>query len=283
MDDQKLDSDGVSPITLISAKNPPLTEVLQEFWHYRELLYMLTLRRISVRYKQTLVGVTWVLLQPLVAMIIFNIIFGKLIKIPTAGVPYPIFVYAALVLWTLFAEGVNRASGSLIGESQLISKVYFPRLMIPIAAVASAWIDFVVSLFLLLPLTFIYGLRPTWSLGLIPVLMVVTMVLATGIGLFFGALNVRYRDFQYLVPFLMQILFFASPVIFSVEIVPPQFQKWYYLNPMAAVIDGFRFAVTGITPLSGWALAWSMVCGVIFLGLGVLTFQAVEREFADVI
>jgi lipopolysaccharide transport system permease protein len=154
-----------------------------------------------VRYKQTIVGIAWVLIQPLIAMTIFNVIFGKLVKIPSQGIPDPIFVYSALVLWGLFSEGLNRSSLSLIGEAQLISKVYFPRLMIPFSAVASAWVDFAISLFLLLPLTFIYGLRPTWSLLLIPVVMVITMILTTGLGVFLAAMNVRYRDFQYLVPF----------------------------------------------------------------------------------
>ncbi len=269
------------PVTIIRAKNPSLKEGLQEFWEYRELLYMLTLRRISVRYKQTVVGITWVILQPLAAMTIFNIIFGKLVKIPSDGVPYPIFAYSALVLWGLFAESLNRAGTSLIGEAQLISKVYFPRLMIPLSAVLSAWIDFTVSLFLLLPLTFIYGLRPTWSLFLIPVVMAVTMILATGLGLILAALNVSYRDFQYVVPFLIQVLFFASPVIFSVQIVPQKLLFWYYFNPLSGLLDGFRFAITGQTTFNALALVWSGVCSLLLLGLSLVVFRAVERSFAD--
>lgn len=270
-------------VTVIRAKNQSLRGALKEFWEYRELLYMLTVRRISVRYKQTVVGIAWVLIQPLVAMTIFNIIFGKLAKIPSDGIPYPIFVYSALVLWGLFSEGLNRSGASLIGESQLISKVYFPRLMIPFSAVASAWVDFVISLFLLLPLTFIYGLRPTWSLLLIPVAMSVTMVLATGLGLFLAALNVRYRDFQYIVPFLIQVLLYASPVVFSVQIVPIHLRFWYYLNPLAGLLDLFRFAVTGQTAFSWLGFGWSVMSSLIFFLLGAWVFRSVERGFADYI
>ncbi|MFM7383210.1 MAG: ABC transporter permease [Microcystaceae cyanobacterium] len=268
-------------ITVIRAKNQSLGDTLKEFWEYRELLYMLTLRRISVRYKQTIVGIAWVLIQPLIAMTIFNIIFGKLAKIPSGGIPYPIFAYSALVLWGLFSEGLNRSSLSLIGEAQLISKVYFPRLMIPFSAVASAWVDFAISLFLLLPLTFIYGLRPTWSLLLIPWVMVITMILTTGLGLFLAAMNVRYRDFQYLVPFLLQVLLYASPVVYSIEIVPPHLHFWYYLNPLAGLLDMFRFAVTGQTTCSWLGFSWSIVSSLILFGLGTWVFRSVEQGFAD--
>jgi lipopolysaccharide transport system permease protein len=230
-------------VTVIRAKNQSFGDTLKEFWEYRELLYMLTLRRISVRYKQTIVGIAWVLIQPLIAMTIFNVIFGKLVKIP--------------------------------------SKVYFPRLMIPFSAVASAWVDFAISLFLLLPLTFIYGLRPTWSLLLIPVVMVITMILTTGLGVFLAAMNVRYRDFQYLVPFLVQVLLYASPVVYSIEIVPPHLHFWYYLNPLAGLLDMFRFAVTGQTTYSWLGFGWSVISSLIFFGLGIWVFRSVERGFAD--
>ncbi|MFN5514213.1 MAG: ABC transporter permease [Cyanobacteriota bacterium] len=269
------------PITIIRAKNQSLLEAVKEFWDYRELLYMLTLRRISVRYKQTVVGVAWVLIQPLVAMTIFNVIFGRLIQMPSGGIPYPIFVYSALVLWGLFSEGLSRSGLSLIGEAQLISKVYFPRMMIPFSAVLSAWVDFTVSLFLLLPLTFFYGLRPTWSLLLIPVVMVTTIFLTMGAGLFLAALNVRYRDFQYVIPFLLQVLTYASPIVYSIEIVPPHLHFWYYLNPLAGLIDAFRFAVTGQTAVSWFGFAWSALSAAGFLAAGSWVFRRVEREFAD--
>ena len=270
-------------ITIIRAENQSFLESIREFWEYRELLYMLTLRRISVRYKQTAIGIIWVLLQPLVAMTIFSVIFGKFAKMPSGGIPYAIFAYSALVLWGLFSEGINRASISLIEDGKLITKVYFPRLIVPLSAVGSAWIDFVISLFLLLPLTYLYGLRPTWSLLLIPPVMLVIMFLATGLGTILAALNVRYRDFQYLVPFLMQILFYSSPIVYSVEIIPKSLLFWYYLNPMAGLLGVFRFAVTGQTDFNLYGLVWSIVSTCLFFILGSLVFRSVERSFADFI
>lgn len=270
-------------ITLIRPQNQSLLDSVSEFWEYRELLYMLTLRRISVRYKQTIIGVVWVLLQPLVAMTIFSIIFGKLAKLPSDGIPFPIFAYSALVLWGLFSEGITRAGSSLIGDAQLITKVYFPRLIIPLSAVGSAWIDFVISLFLLLPLTYLFGLRPTWSLLLIPLVMLITMILATGIGMILAALNVRYRDFQYVTPFLIQIWLYASPVVYSVEIVPKSLLFWFYLNPIAGLLDLFRFAVTGQTSVNLFGFAWSIASAGISFVLGSLVFRSVERTFADFI
>jgi len=270
-------------VTIIRPQNQSFLDGVREFWEYRELLYMLTVRRISVRYKQTVIGIAWVLLQPLVAMTIFSVIFGKFAKIPSDGVPYPIFCYSALVLWSLFAEGINRASSSLIEDAKLITKVYFPRLIIPLSAVGSAWIDFVVSLFLLLPLTYVYGLRPTWSLLLIPPLMFVTVILATGVGMVLAAFNVRYRDFQYLVPFLIQILLYSSPIIYSAQIVPKSLLFLYYLNPMAGLLDLFRFAVTGQTSFNLYGLAWSVISTILVFILGSFVFRSVERSFADFI
>jgi lipopolysaccharide transport system permease protein len=270
-------------VTIIRSQNKSLVEGIKELWEYRELLYVLMLRRITVRYKQTAIGITWVLIQPLVSMTIFNIIFGSLIKVPSDGVPYPIFCYSALVLWGLLSEGVSRAGSSLLTDAQLITKVYFPRLIIPLAAVGSAWIDFVVSLFLLLPFAFFYGMRPTWSLFLIPLVMFLTMILATGVGTMLAALNVRYRDFQYIIPFLIQVWLYGSPVLYSVRIVPERLQSWYYLNPMAGFLDVFRFAITGTTAFSWSGFGWSAVSALIIFSLGVWIFRAVEGNFADYI
>jgi lipopolysaccharide transport system permease protein len=270
-------------VTIIRSQNKSLGEGIHEFWEYRELLYMLMLRRIAVRYKQTVIGIAWVLIQPLVSMTIFTVIFGNLVKIPSDGVPYPIFVYSALVLWGLFSEGVSRSGSSLLTEAQLITKVYFPRLIIPIAAVGSAWIDFIVSLFLLLPLAFIYGMRPHWSLLLVPPTMIMTMVLATGIGTILASLNVRYRDFQYIIPFLIQVWLYASPVVYSVQIVPERYLFWYYLNPMAGFLDVFRFAVTGQTAFSWLGFGWSVVSSIAIFIIGTWIFRSVESSFADYI
>lgn len=244
---------------------------------------MLTIRHISVRYKQTAIGIAWVLLQPLVAMAIFTIIFGYFAKLATSGVPYPIFVYSALVLWMLFSEGLSRAGTSLIADEKLITKVYFPRLIIPIAAVGSAWIDFAISLGVLLPLTYLYGLKPTWSLLLLPLAMVVTMVLSAGVGMLLAAMNVKYRDFQYAVPFLIQIWLYASPVVYSTSIVPESVRPYYYLNPMVGLIELSRFAVTGQGSIPWIGLGFSAGVAIAFFLLGSTVFRQIERSFADVI
>ncbi|MBD1936506.1 ABC transporter permease [Microcoleus sp. FACHB-68] len=244
---------------------------------------MLALRQVSVRYKQTAIGIGWVLLQPLVAMGIFSVVFGNFAKIPSDGIPYPIFSYSALILWGLFSDGLTRAGSSLIAEERLISKVYFPRLIIPLAAVGSAWVDFAVSLFLLLPLTYIYHLRPTWSLLLLPVAMVVTMILGAGVGMLLAALNVKYRDFQYAVPFVMQIWLYASPIVYSVNLVPASIRPFYYLNPMAGLIELCRFAVTGQGNFSLIGLSLSVAGAIAFFIIGSTVFRWVERSFADFI
>lgn len=266
---------------VIHAGRQPFAEALQEFWEYRDLLWMLTVRQVSVRYKQTAIGVLWVLIQPLAAMAIFTVIFGYLLKLNTNGLPYPVFVYSALILWTLFADGLSRAATSLIADEKLITKVYFPRIIIPLAAVGSAWVDFAVSLLLLLPLVYLYGLRPTWSLCLLPVAMLITMVLSAGIGMMLSALNVRYRDFQYTVPFLIQIWMYASPVVYSLSVVPAHLRPLFYLNPMAGLIELCRFAVTGQGSLDGLGVALSATVAIACLGLGSTIFRWVERSFAD--
>jgi lipopolysaccharide transport system permease protein len=268
---------------VIHPGNQSITESIQELGEYRDLLWMLTVRHIRVRYKQAVIGVGWVLLQPIVAMVIFSIIFGNFAKLDGGTLPYPVFVYAALVLWTLLSESVSRASISLLADEKLVTKVYFPRLVIPLAAVGSAWIDFVVSLFVLLPLVWLYGLRPTWSLILLPISMLATMILASGVGLILAALNVRYRDFQYTVPFLLQVWLYASPVIYSTQIVPETIRPIYYLNPMAGLIELGRFAVSGQGHLSLVGLALSGLSAILALGLGATVFRWVEHRFADYI
>lgn len=260
-----------------------LREGVREFWNYRDLLWMLTLRHVSVRYKQTAIGIGWVLLQPLAAMTIFTVIFGNLARLSSDGLPYPIFVYAALVLWTLFAEGLSRSGTSLIADEKLITKVYFPRLIIPLAAVGSAWVDFVVSLVVLLPLTYCFGLRPTGSLLLLPLAMGITMVLSAGIGMALAALNVRYRDFQYTVPFLVQIWLYASPVVYSTSLIPESLRPFYYLNPMAGLIELSRFAVTGQGYVFWPGIGISIVAAIGCFILGSSIFRQVERSFADFI
>jgi lipopolysaccharide transport system permease protein len=268
---------------VIRPQRQGLADSLQELWEYRDLLWLLTVRQVSVRYKQTVIGVAWVLLQPLVAMVIFTVIFGYFAKLSSNGLPYPVFAYSALVLWNLFSEGLSRAGTSLIADEKLITKVYFPRLIIPLSAVGSAWIDFAVSLFVLFPLTFFYGLRPTWSLFLLPVAMILTMLLASGVGMMMAALNVRYRDFQYTIPFLMQVWLYASPVVYSSEIVPLYLRPFYYLNPMVGLIELSRFAITGQGSIHWQGLGISAVVVIALFALGSTVFRWVERSFADFI
>jgi lipopolysaccharide transport system permease protein len=268
---------------IIRPGSQPLGEAIQEFLEYRDLLWMLIVRQVSLRYKQTAIGIAWVLLQPLAAMTIFTIIFGYFAKLSSNGIPYPIFVYSALILWTLFSEGLSRAGSSLIADEKLITKVYFPRLIIPLAAVGSAWIDFAVSLVVLLPLTYFFGLRPTWSLFLLPLAMLITMTLAAGVGMMLAALNVKYRDFQYAVPFLVQIWLYASPVVYSSSIVPESVRPIYYLNPMAGLIELSRFAVTGQGSFQWLGVGISAGVAIAALLLGSTIFRRVERSFADFI
>lgn len=256
---------------------------VRELLEYRDLLWMLTLRQVSVRYKQTVIGIAWVLLQPLAAVIVFTIVFGNFARLSSDGIPYPIFVYSALVLWTLFADGISRAANSLIADEKLITKVYFPRIIIPLAAVGSAWIDFVVSLVVLLPLTYLYGLRPTISLFWIPIAMIITMFLAAGIGMALAALNVRYRDFQYTIPFLMQVWLYGSPVVYSTQIVPEAIRPFYYLNPMAGLIELSRLAISGQGEFNAIGFGISIVSTVVLFLLGSTLFRWVERSFADFI
>jgi lipopolysaccharide transport system permease protein len=268
---------------VIRPQRQRLAESLRELWEYRDLLWLLTVRQVSVRYKQTVIGVAWVLLQPLVAMAIFTVIFGYFAKLSTNGLPYPVFAYSALIMWNLFSEGLSRAGTSLIADEKLITKVYFPRLIIPLSAVGSAWIDFAVSLFVLLPLTFFYGLRPSVSLFLLPVAMILTMILSAGVGMMLAALNVRYRDFQYTIPFILQVWLYASPVVYSTQIVPASVRSLYYLNPMVGLIELSRHAVTGQGTVDVQGLGISAVAAIVLFVLGSTVFRWVERSFADYI
>jgi lipopolysaccharide transport system permease protein len=268
---------------VIRPQRQQLAESIQELWEYRDLLWLLTVRQVSVRYKQTVIGVAWVLLQPLVAMTIFTVIFGYFAKLSSNGLPYPVFAYSALIMWNLFSEGLSRAGTSLIADEKLITKVYFPRLIIPLSAVGSAWIDFAVSLFVLFPLILFYGLRPSLSLLLLPIAMILTMILSAGVGMMLAALNVRYRDFQYTIPFLLQVWLYASPVVYSAQIVPESVRSLYYLNPMVGLIELSRFAVTGQGMVDLQGLGISAVAAIALFILGSTVFRWVERSFADFI
>jgi len=255
-----------------------------DLWRYRELFYILAWRDIAVRYKQTIIGVLWAVLRPLLTMMIFVVVFGKIAKLPSEGVPYPIFVFAAMLPWTFFASAFSDASNSLIGNSNLISKVYFPRLIIPAASVIVSAVDFVISLLILFALMAWYQYWPSWHMLTLPLFLLLGFFAALGTGLFVSSLNVKYRDFRFVVPFVVQLGLYISPVGFSSSIVPEIYRVFYYLNPMVGVIDGFRWAISGgKTALNQTEISLSVCVVALFVVVGISTFRKTEKNFADVI
>jgi lipopolysaccharide transport system permease protein len=217
----------------------------KDIWRYRELFYFLAWRDILVRYKQTVVGIAWALIQPFLTMVVFSVIFGKFVKLPSDGVPYPILIFTAILPWQFFANSLNDASVSLIGDASLISKIYFPRLIIPSSAMITSFIDFLISAAILAGLMFWYGFIPGWRMVVLPLLIIIAFAASMGAGLWLSVLNVKYRDFRYVVPFILQLGMYISPVVFSSSIVPDKWRILYSLNPMVGVIDGFRWAILG--------------------------------------
>jgi len=256
----------------------------KDLWNYRELFYFLAWRDILVRYKQTVIGILWALLRPLLIMLVFTIVFGKLAKLPSEGVPYPILVFAAMLPWQFFANAFSESSNSLIGNANLISKVYFPRLVIPTSSVIVSFVDFLISGIILIGLMFWYNFWPSWRLIALPALIIVAFAAAMGAGLWISALNVKYRDFRYIVPFIVQFGLYVSPVGFSSSVVPEQYRLLYSINPMVGVIDGFRWAILRTDVpfyLPGFLLSIGLVA-LLFVG-GLWFFRKTERTFADII
>ena len=255
-----------------------------DIWRYRELFYILAWRDIAVRYKQTVIGVLWAVLRPLLTMMIFVVIFGKIAKLPSEGVPYPIFVFSAMLPWTFFASAFADASNSLIGNANLISKVYFPRMIIPVASVIVSAVDFIISFAILIVLMIWYQYWPDWHIFTLPLFLLLGFFAAIGAGLFVASLNVKYRDFRFIIPFVVQLGLYISPVGFSSTIVPEQYRLFFYLNPMVAVIDGFRWAISGgKTILNDMELFISIGVVVVLCLVGVVLFRKTEKTFADVI
>lgn len=254
---------------------------LASLWQYRELIYFLVWRDVKVRYKQTLIGVAWAIIQPLTTMIIFTIIFGKLAKIPSDGLPYPVFAYTALLPWNYFSSALMRSGTSLVGNSGLITKVYFPRLVVPLAAATTPAVDFAVSFTILLGLMAYYGITPTLYLIYLPFFMLLALLTALSVGLWLSPLHIMFRDVGYLLPFLTQIWMYASPVVYPVSLVPEQWRWAYSLNPMVGVIEGFRWALLGKENpgIAVIGVSASMVL-IIFIG-GVIFFKRMENTFAD--
>jgi lipopolysaccharide transport system permease protein len=254
----------------------------KEIWAYRELLYVLTMRDIKVRYKQTVLGFAWAIIQPVMLMVVFSIFFGNLAKMPSDGFPYPIFVYAALLPWTFFANSITSSANSLVGSANLVSKVYFPRLIIPLSSVGSGLVDFAIAAAILLLLMVYYGVSWTLNLLMAPILVAGAVLTALGVGTYLAALNVAYRDFRYVIPFLVQFWMFATPVVYPASLVPREWQWTLYLNPMAGVIEGFRSAFLG-RAFDVPGMLVSLAIAAILFAAGVAYFEKVERRFADII
>jgi lipopolysaccharide transport system permease protein len=254
----------------------------RELWAYRELLWVLTTRDIRVRYKQSVLGAGWAIIRPFTAMVIFSIVFGQLAKLPSDGYPYPVFVYAALLPWTFFSSAISTSSQSLVGSSNLISKVYFPRLIIPLASAGSGLVDLLISTGILLLMMLWYGVGWSWNLMAAPLLLLAVVFSALGIGTLLAALTVSYRDFTHITPFLLQIWMYITPVVFPVSLVPQRWQWLLYLNPMTGLVEGFRAAFLG-KPFDINGLIISFVVAVLLFAVGVAYFERVERDFADVI
>lgn len=273
---------GTLPVIIISPSQGWIPVNLRELWEYRELLYFLTWREIKVRYKQTLLGFAWAIIQPLMMMIVFTLFFGNLAKVPSEGIPYPLFNYAALLPWMLFAEGVTRSSSSLIMGSALIQKVYCPRLVMPVSGILSPVVDFAIAFVILIGMMFYFGYPPTVGMLWLPAFTLLAIMTSLGVGLWLSSINVRYRDVRYVVPFLVQLWLFASPVVYSSSLLPERFQVLYGLNPMAGVIDGFRWSLLGTNP-PGTLLVVSVIIVIVLLISGAFYFRRMERTFADVI
>jgi lipopolysaccharide transport system permease protein len=256
---------------------------LAELWAYRDLLVILTERNLKLRYKQTALGVIWVILQPLIAALIFAVIFGVFAQLPTDGSPYLLFAFAGTIAWNLVSNAVNRAGNSLVGDSNLISKVFFPRMIIPMSAIAAVVVDFLIGLAVMGVLLLLYQQPLTPALLALPLFILLALVLSLGMSLLISALNVYYRDFMYILPFALQVWMYASPVAYSASIVPEALQPIYALNPMVGVILGFRWALLGEIAFPALALLFSVVGSVALLVIGALVFQRVQQSFADVI
>jgi lipopolysaccharide transport system permease protein len=256
---------------------------LAAIWRYRELLVVLIVRDIQVLYKQAAIGAAWAIVQPVFTVVIFSIIFGRFVKMPSDGIPYPIFAFAAVLPWTYFAEAVRRGSTGLVSDARLVEKVYFPRLVIPLAGVIAPMLDFLIAFVVLLSVMVWYGMMPSWHLLAVPPLLVIAALLALAIGLWLGPINVRFRDVKHTLPFMLQVWMYATPIVYPISVVPMEWRSLYSVNPMVGVIEGFRWAVLGRGHPDVAAVGISFaVIGVLLIG-GLIFFRRMEQSFADVI
>ena len=271
-----------NPLVVIEPSKGWIPLNLRDLWQYRDLFYILTMRDIKVRYKQTALGAVWAIIQPLFTMLIFTLFFGRLAGMPSDGIPYPLFAYAGLLPWTFFSNAVTNSGNSLIGNSNLITKIYFPRMIIPAASVASGLLDFLIAFGLLVVLMFYYGVGLSINILILPVLIVLTGLLAIGIGMWMSALNVKFRDIRYALPFLIQLGMFATPIIYPSSLVPEKWRWLIALNPLSGQIEAYRSAFFG-KPFDWLALSISAVLTLAILFYAAYTFRRMEKSFADVI
>jgi lipopolysaccharide transport system permease protein len=271
------------PTIRIEASRPTLTLPLRELWDYRELLYFLVWRNVKVLYKQTVIGAAWAILQPLLTMLIFTVVFIKFANVPSNGLPYPIFSFAALLPWTFFAKALNQSVLSVVNNSNLVTKVYFPRLLLPISAVLSGLVDFAISFMFFIAMMAWFEIIPSWQIIFLPVFVLMTILTALSVSMWFSAINVRYRDVGQAMPFVIQLWMFASPVAYPASVVPDEWRLLYNLNPMSGAIEGFRWALTGAEEVPLFPVALSMAIVLALLYGGLLFFRRMEDSFADVV
>jgi len=274
---------GEPPVIVIRPSRGWVSLRLRDLWEYRELLYFLVWRDVKVRYKQTVLGAAWAILQPFLTMVVFSIFFGRLAGVPSDGIPYPVFAYTALLPWQLFAHALTESGNSLVANQQLITKVYFPRLVIPISAVLAGLVDFSIAFVVLLGMMLYYGIVPTTATLTLPLFLLLAIATALAVGLWLSALNVQYRDVRYTIPFLTQFWLFATPIAYSSSLVPERWRALYGLNPMAGVVEGFRWALLGksggVGPL---VIVSALVVSVLLVG-GLVYFRRMEKTFADIV
>jgi len=272
-----------APVFAIRPSRGRISLRLQELWAYRELLYFLIWRDIKVRYKQTVLGAAWAILQPFLTMVVFSVFLGHLARVPSDGIPYPLFAYCALLPWQLFAQALAQSGNSMVASRNLITKVYFPRLVIPLSAVLAGLVDFGIAFCVLLAMMFYYGIVPTAAALTLPLFILLAIATASAVGLWLSALNVQYRDVRYTIPFLTQFWLFATPIAYPSSLVPERWRAIYGLNPMAGVVEGFRWALLGKAQGPGPLLAVSTVAMIGLLVGGLYYFRWMERSFADII
>jgi lipopolysaccharide transport system permease protein len=283
LDESKLAVGESHPDLIIEPQRGWTSLKLGELWEYRELLYFLAWRDIKVRYKEAALGASWAILQPLLTMLIFSLFFGRLAKVPSDGIPYPLFSFTALVPWTFFVMAVQQSSNSVVGSANLISKVYFPRLAIPVATVLAAMVDFGISFVVLLGMMIYYRRMPTVHALYVPFFVLLAFLASLGVGLWLSALNVKYRDIRYVVPFLLQFWMFASPIVYPTSMLPARWRTLYALNPMVGVVDGMRWSLLGTNTAPGPVIAVSALTTLLFALGGAMYFRKMENRFADIV